>query len=81
MGCVGSINASQTSVMNDLMFLFVIHSVSEMQRERESDLNKPHKATKSRGEKKSPIIVLISLFLFPRSVPARLAGRCVDDRS
>lgn len=29
------------------------------------DLNKPHKATKSRGEKKSPIIVLISLFCCP----------------
>lgn len=81
MGCVGSINASQTSVMNDLMFLFVIQLVRRRERERERatcDLNKPHKATKSRGEKKSPIIVLISLFV--PSLGASSSGRTMRGR-
>lgn len=53
MGCVGPINASQTSVMNDLMFLFVIHWESE--RERESCDLRPQQTAQSnqikRGEK------------------------------
>lgn len=51
MGCVGSINASQTSVMNDLMFLFVIH----WENERESCDLRPQQTAQSnqikRGEK------------------------------
>jgi len=59
----------QTSVMNDLMFLFVIERRRYDLRPATCDLNKPHKAggtTKYsiKVRKKSPIIVLISLFLF-----------------
>lgn len=75
MGCVGSINASQTSVMNDLMFLFVIERRYDLRAQQTNSTTRlPGRGPNVRRWKKSPIIVLISLF----SCAPRRPG---DDRS
>lgn len=59
MGCVGSINASRTSAMNDSMFLFVIERRYELPPQQTAQSKQTQISVEG---KKSPIIVSISLF-------------------